>query len=184
MATAAEKDAIQRRDKALEIAERFGNVRGSHHQAWVIDQMCRVLLGDEYNSWVAETAASREPASWDTGIAPDFDVAASDEGGCSSATTAAGRAVVLSATSTAMASDRTVHLAQCVAIKGQPGCTCRKIEGAVMREQLKTVFDLIPQQPQRQDSTSQQLLDLHAFADRLGLYDAADLIKTIASRRQ
>ena len=53
-----------------------------------------------------------------------------------------------------------------------------------MREQLKTVFDLIPQQPQRQDSTSQQLLDLHAFADRLGLYDAADLIKTIASRRQ
>ncbi|HDS1721733.1 hypothetical protein NPS53_09485 [Pseudomonas putida] len=184
MTTANEKDAIQRRDEALEVARQFGNIRGSHHQAWVIDQMCRVLLGNEYPSWVADTAANREPASWDTGIAPNSDGACHSTLERSDTTTSgsAVRAAVLSVASTAIAKDHTLHLEQCVAVKGQPGCTCRQIENAVMRDQLKTVFDQIPRQPQRQDSTNQQLLDLHAFADRLGLYDAADAIKNMVGR--
>ncbi len=40
-----------------------------------------------------------------------------------------------------------------------------------------------PQQPQRQDSTDAQLADLHAVANRLGLYDAADIIKSILQRQ-
>lgn len=36
---------------------------------------------------------------------------------------------------------------------------------------------VIPQQPQRQDSVTDQLRDLQHVANRLGMYDAADAIK-------
>jgi hypothetical protein len=51
-----------------------------------------------------------------------------------------------------------------------------------MPENLRSVLARIPQQPQRQDSAKAQLADLHAFANRLGLYDAADAIKTMFNR--
>lgn len=51
-----------------------------------------------------------------------------------------------------------------------------------MPESLKTELAKIIWQPQRQDSTNAQLIDLHAFAVRLGMYDAADLIKQIAAK--
>lgn len=73
MATPDDKDAIQRRDEALALARRFGQIQESHHQAWVIDQMCRILLGDEYEAWVAEGNADEDgpdARSWETGIAP------------------------------------------------------------------------------------------------------------------
>lgn len=55
-------------------------------------------------------------------------------------------------------------------------------QGRAMPETLRLVLERIPQQPQRQDSGNAQLADLHAFANRLGLYDAADTIKTMLSR--
>lgn len=57
-----------------------------------------------------------------------------------------------------------------------------KLSPRQMPENLRSVFHSIPQQPQRQDSTREQLADLHAFANRLGLYDAADAIKGMAGR--
>ena len=45
---------------------------------------------------------------------------------------------------------------------------------------INSLLNKIPQQKQRQDSTDNQLKDLHAFANKLGMYDAADLIKEIA----
>lgn len=51
-----------------------------------------------------------------------------------------------------------------------------------MPENLKAELAKIIQQPQRQDSSLDQLHDLHAFAVRLGLYDASDLIKTMTTR--
>lgn len=61
--------------KALEIAWRYGQIDGSHHKMWVIDQMARALWGDEkeYKNWVEayETPLTdREHYKWDTGIAP------------------------------------------------------------------------------------------------------------------
>lgn len=47
-----------------------------------------------------------------------------------------------------------------------------------MPDNLKALLETLPQQPQRQDATNSQLRDLAAFADRLGLYDAADVIRT------
>ena len=35
----------------------------------------------------------------------------------------------------------------------------------------------IPELPQRQDSTYEQLKDLYVVANKLGMYDAADFIK-------
>jgi hypothetical protein len=49
----------------------------------------------------------------------------------------------------------------------------------MMNDQLKQLMEQIPQQPQRQDSTDSQLADLYTVANRLGLYDAADIIKAI-----
>jgi len=51
-----------------------------------------------------------------------------------------------------------------------------------MTERMKQLLELIPQQPQRQDSAAAQLADLQAFANRLGFYDAADVIKGIVRR--
>lgn len=50
--------------------------------------------------------------------------------------------------------------------------------GGTMPDNLKELLKSIPQQPQRQDSTNAQLRDLAAFANRLGLYDAADSIRS------
>jgi hypothetical protein len=51
-----------------------------------------------------------------------------------------------------------------------------------MPDNLKKLLETIPQQPQRQDRTNDQLRDLRAFANRLSLYDAADLIRTLTSK--
>lgn len=73
MRVTEEKDAIQRRDEAIELARRYGHIQETNHQAWVIDQMCRVLLGAEYDDWVAKIQAGEEGPntySWETGIEP------------------------------------------------------------------------------------------------------------------
>ena len=69
-----EKDAIQRRDEALELARRFGHSQDRQHMAWLMDQMCRSLLGDEYPEWVAEIQAGAEglnAVNWETGVEPE-----------------------------------------------------------------------------------------------------------------
>lgn len=49
-------------------------------------------------------------------------------------------------------------------------------------QNLRSVLEKLPQLPQRQDSTAAQLADLRVIANRLGLYDAADAIKTMLGR--
>lgn len=51
-----------------------------------------------------------------------------------------------------------------------------------MAPNLEELLKTIPQQPQRQDSSSDQLAELLLFANRLGLYDAADVIKNLSPR--
>ena len=63
----------QRIDSALELAVRYGGIDGSHHKAWVIDQIVRVLAGDHYDDVVRDARAGDdgpETYDWDTGIAP------------------------------------------------------------------------------------------------------------------
>lgn len=58
---------------ALSVARNHGGIDGDHHKAWVIDQMVRVLVGDDYDAWVADACDGEdgpETYEWDTGIAP------------------------------------------------------------------------------------------------------------------
>lgn len=60
-------------DKAIELIKEDGCVCGSHHKAWVIDQLLRILAEDQYESIVAEyTNGDRGPDTyvWDVGCPP------------------------------------------------------------------------------------------------------------------
>lgn len=66
-------ERLERADAALEVALRFGGIDGEHHKTWVIDQMCRALLGDGYEDFVVAAKAGEdgpESYAWDVGIAP------------------------------------------------------------------------------------------------------------------
>lgn len=59
--------------KALDVALSYGQIDGDHHKAWVIDQMVRVLSGDNYEKVIKENKQGEdgpETYGWDEGIAP------------------------------------------------------------------------------------------------------------------
>ena len=61
------------KDKALEVAMRYGQAPEPSHKAWVIDQMVRVLTGDGYAKWVSNFRRGEQGADtyvWDQGTAP------------------------------------------------------------------------------------------------------------------
>lgn len=55
--------------RAVNLIKRYGGTDGEHHKTWVIDQIARELLGDQYEEWVRlyEDNGTNE---WDTGTAP------------------------------------------------------------------------------------------------------------------
>lgn len=52
-----------------------------------------------------------------------------------------------------------------------------------MQEDLKKVLESVPQLPQRQDGIDAQLQDLRVIANRLGMYDAADVLRSMVERK-
>lgn len=67
--------AEQRIADAMTIVNRYAGIEGEHHKTWVIDQIVRMLLGDDYNDWVAKRNSESggdgdtyQP--WNTGISP------------------------------------------------------------------------------------------------------------------
>jgi hypothetical protein len=67
------KSYEKRINEALAIAHGFGSIEGSHHKAWVIDQMVRALTGSGYEEWVKSSKNGDEGPDtydWETGIAP------------------------------------------------------------------------------------------------------------------
>ena len=64
---------LWRRKEALEIARKYSQIDGAHHKSWVIDQMCRSLLGDKYEIFIADYKAGEDGPltyEWSEGIAP------------------------------------------------------------------------------------------------------------------
>ncbi len=64
---------VDRVELAVELGFRYGSEDGAHHKQWVIDQMLRTLLGDSYESKVAEYKDGEDGPNtygWDEGIAP------------------------------------------------------------------------------------------------------------------
>ena len=64
--------------KSMELLYSYGQVDGSHHKAWVIDQIAQILLGSSYEKFVHDyeyldengNESEEREYSWDTGIAP------------------------------------------------------------------------------------------------------------------
>jgi hypothetical protein len=59
--------------KALEIALSYGQIDGSHHKAWVIDQIVRALTGSKYEEVIKANKVGEdgpETYDWDEGVAP------------------------------------------------------------------------------------------------------------------
>lgn len=58
---------------AIHIGFNYGGNDGAHHKQWTIDQMIRILAGDEYDLLVVKACAGEDGPNtytWDTGIAP------------------------------------------------------------------------------------------------------------------
>jgi len=54
--------------EAVSLAARYGQIDGDHHKTWVIDQMVRSLLRDDYDNFIRGYNAGGY--TWDVGIAP------------------------------------------------------------------------------------------------------------------
>lgn len=53
----------------------YGGFDGAHHKQWVLDQVARDLLGNEYEDWVAryeeaDPETGEKKYEWDVGIPP------------------------------------------------------------------------------------------------------------------
>lgn len=62
-------EPLKRIEAAVEIAAESGDIDGGHHKMWVIDQMLRCLLGNQYSTW-RESYEEGGLFEWDEGIAP------------------------------------------------------------------------------------------------------------------
>ncbi len=63
----------QKIDKALGMILQYGQIDGSHHKAWVLDQVVRILTGNDYGNFVTTACNGEEGPNtyeWDEGIAP------------------------------------------------------------------------------------------------------------------
>lgn len=55
-------------ERAVSIAMMYGQNDSAHHLRWVIDQMVRVLSGDDYDRLIEYY--NTDDYKWDAGIAP------------------------------------------------------------------------------------------------------------------
>lgn len=59
--------------KAIEFIFEYGNIDGGHHKQWTLDQVARILAGDDYERLVASYKNGEDGPdtySWYEGIAP------------------------------------------------------------------------------------------------------------------
>jgi hypothetical protein len=59
----------QKVDEAIEMILNNGSIDGGHHKMWLLDQILRMLLEDEYDAVIKRFENDGE-FYWDTGIAP------------------------------------------------------------------------------------------------------------------
>ena len=66
-------DALKKTiNDAIDLGFAYGDTDGSHHRKWTIDQMVRILSGDDYAKNVAQACDGSDGPntySWDVGIA-------------------------------------------------------------------------------------------------------------------
>jgi len=63
----------EKNNNILGLIFQYGQIDGEHHKTWVIDQIVRILTGNDYDKWVQHyeyDEATGEDYTWDKGIAP------------------------------------------------------------------------------------------------------------------
>ena len=60
---------IEQISNVMDLISKYGSIDGAHHKQWLIDQIARVLLQDDYTGWASGDEETGEQ-SWDEGIAP------------------------------------------------------------------------------------------------------------------
>lgn len=58
---------------AIDLIVQYGGIDGAHHKDWVMDQVVRVLAGDQYEQIVKDACDGEDGPntySWEIGIAP------------------------------------------------------------------------------------------------------------------
>ena len=60
-----------REQGALDLISEYGEIDGAHHKQWLLDQVVRMLTGNEYeyDRWV-ESHLKETEYQWDEGVAP------------------------------------------------------------------------------------------------------------------
>ena len=56
-------------EKIKEILWNYSQIDGSHHKAWCLDQIARVVYGEAYNDFIKDYEENGA-YEWDCGIAP------------------------------------------------------------------------------------------------------------------
>ena len=59
--------------EAINLAIKYGGIDGDHHKAWVIDQIVRILAGNNYEKIVKDACAGEDGPNtyeWNEGIPP------------------------------------------------------------------------------------------------------------------
>ena len=60
-------------EEALGLIIRYGGTDGGHHKQWVLDQIVRVLTGNDYGNWVTDFCNGEDGPNtyeWDEGCPP------------------------------------------------------------------------------------------------------------------
>jgi len=60
-------------ENVIGLIEKYGGTDGGHHKQWVIDQIVRIIKGDQYGQWVEDMKDGEDGPNtyeWDEGIAP------------------------------------------------------------------------------------------------------------------
>lgn len=63
----------QKLEEVMDLIERYGQIDGSHHKQWVLDQIARVIKGKDYKKWVKLMKAGEDGPDtydYDEGCAP------------------------------------------------------------------------------------------------------------------
>jgi hypothetical protein len=63
----------KRIDQSVDLIAQYGGIDGAHHKTWLVDQILRSLLEDEYTKFVRQMCQGENDEDyyeWNTGTAP------------------------------------------------------------------------------------------------------------------
>lgn len=69
----AEDSDLDKTEKVLDLIHQYGGIDGDHHKQWLLDQIVRTIMGDDYALWVLKYEHGEDGPKtyeWDVGIAP------------------------------------------------------------------------------------------------------------------